>query len=130
MRVASVLFLLIVGLILASGVVTAAPPASSLPDRLTDAKFWRLFREMQLRNMINAVVGDFAGPKAVRKVAEYVGQHNAVVSAFYVSNVEFYLAGAGPVARGMGSPSNLRFCNFGFELSDRPIFKCLSHGST
>src|SRR5262245_25089526 len=75
---------------------------------LANEENYQFVRDMQLRNMIIPVVGDFAGPKAVRKVGEYLGQHNAIVSAFYVSNVEFYLAAAGPVARGMGSPEKLQ----------------------
>ena len=48
-------------------------------------------RQLHLRNLIVPVVGDFAGPKAVRAVGEYLKSHNAVVSAIYTSNVEQYL---------------------------------------
>jgi hypothetical protein len=37
------------------------------------------------------LVGDFAGPKAIRAVARYAQQHGAMVRAFYTSNVEQYL---------------------------------------
>ena len=37
------------------------------------------------------VVGDFAGPKAIRSVAQYLRDHHAIASAFYTSNVEQYL---------------------------------------
>jgi hypothetical protein len=37
------------------------------------------------------VVGDFAGPKAIRAVGEYLKNHHAIVAAFYTSNVEQYL---------------------------------------
>jgi hypothetical protein len=37
------------------------------------------------------VVGDFAGPKALREVGNYLKEHGATVSAFYLSNVEQYL---------------------------------------
>jgi len=37
------------------------------------------------------VVGNFAGPKAIRAVAQYLKEHHAVVGAFYTSNVEQYL---------------------------------------
>ena len=37
------------------------------------------------------VVGNFAGPKALRAIGAYLRQHNATVSAFYTSNVEMYL---------------------------------------
>jgi hypothetical protein len=47
-----------------------------------------------MKNLVIPIVGDFAGPSAIRKVADYVGQHQAIVSAFYVSNVEYYLGTA------------------------------------
>jgi hypothetical protein len=46
---------------------------------------------METRNLIVPVVGNFGGPKALRAVADYLKQHETVVSAFYVSNVEQYL---------------------------------------
>jgi hypothetical protein len=36
-------------------------------------------------------VGDFAGTKAMRAVAAYLKDHDAVVNSFYTSNVEQYL---------------------------------------
>jgi hypothetical protein len=52
---------------------------------------YKIIREMQLRNLIVPVVGDFAGPKAVRSVGQWVSAHRAKVTAFYTSNVEQYL---------------------------------------
>lgn len=52
---------------------------------------YRWLRALQGRNMIVPVVGDFAGPKAIRGVGEYLERHGATVTAFYVSNVEQYL---------------------------------------
>ena len=43
--------------------------------------------------MVVPVVGDFAGPKAIRAVGQYLEQRGAIVTAFYVSNVEQYLFG-------------------------------------
>jgi hypothetical protein len=37
------------------------------------------------------VVGNFAGPKAIRAVARYVKDKQGTVTAFYLSNVEQYL---------------------------------------
>ena len=37
------------------------------------------------------VVGDFAGAKAIRTLGTYLKQKGALVSAFYLSNVEEYL---------------------------------------
>jgi hypothetical protein len=48
-------------------------------------------RAMQRKNLIVPVVGDFAGPRALRAVGAYLRTHGAVLSAFYVSNVEDYL---------------------------------------
>jgi hypothetical protein len=48
-------------------------------------------RQLQLRNLLVPVVGDFAGPKALRAIGEYLNTHDAVVSAIYTSNVEQYL---------------------------------------
>ena len=45
------------------------------------------------------VVGDFAGPKAVRGVGRYLAAHHAAVTVFYLSNVERYLFDAGDAWR-------------------------------
>src|SRR4051812_47787675 len=50
-----------------------------------------IVKALQAKNLIVPVVGDFAGPKAVRAVGAWLRQHDATVSAFYVSNVEQYL---------------------------------------
>jgi hypothetical protein len=56
----------------------------------TEAQFQAL-KDMQERNLIVPVVGDFAGPQALRAVGRYVRQRGAVIGAFYTSNVEQYL---------------------------------------
>ena len=48
-------------------------------------------RDMQSRNVIVPIVGDFAGPKALHAIATYVKDHGAAVSVFYISNVEYYI---------------------------------------
>ena len=52
---------------------------------------YRRVRDMQLRNVIIPVVGDFAGPKALRAIGDYVRSHKATATALYTSNVEQYL---------------------------------------
>jgi hypothetical protein len=54
-----------------------------------------LVRELHSRNLIVPVVGNFAGPKAIRAIGRYLRSQNALVSAFYVSNVEQYLGREG-----------------------------------
>ena len=46
---------------------------------------------MHEKNLIVPLVGDFGGPKTLRRVGQYVREHGAIVSVFYVSNVENYL---------------------------------------
>ena len=48
-------------------------------------------RTMHQKNLIVPVVGDFAGPKALRAVGQYLKDHGAVVSVFYLLNVEDYI---------------------------------------
>ena len=58
---------------------------------LASEELYGALRDLQERNLIVPVVGDFGGPKALRSVAHYLDLHHAVVSAFYTSNVEQYL---------------------------------------
>lgn len=48
-------------------------------------------KDLHARNVIVPMVGDFAGPRAIRRAGEYIRNHRAAVSAFYASNVEVYL---------------------------------------
>jgi hypothetical protein len=52
---------------------------------------YQWLRALHGKNLVVPVVGDFAGPKAIRGVGEYLKQRRATVSAFYLSNVEQYL---------------------------------------
>jgi hypothetical protein len=52
---------------------------------------FRMVQRLQKNNLIVPLVGDFAGDKAIRSVGRYLKANNAVVSAFYTSNVEQYL---------------------------------------
>ena len=58
---------------------------------LADDGRYGAVRAMQLRNAIVPVVGDFAGPKAIRAVGAWLNERHANVGAFYLSNVEQYL---------------------------------------
>src|SRR4029453_5871472 len=49
-------------------------------------------RDMQRKNLIVPLVGDFAGPAVIRNVGRYLSEHKATVGAFYISNVETYLS--------------------------------------
>jgi hypothetical protein len=56
---------------------------------------YRFVKYLQEKNLIVPVSGDFAGPQAIKAIGAYLKDHGAVVSAFYVSNVEQYLFGDG-----------------------------------
>jgi hypothetical protein len=58
---------------------------------LASEELYGALRDIEERNLIVPLVGDFAGPKALRSVARYLDLHHATVSAFYTSNVEQYL---------------------------------------
>jgi hypothetical protein len=48
-------------------------------------------RNLQLKNLIVPVTGNFAGTKAFTSVADYIRKHGLVVNTIYCSNVEQYL---------------------------------------
>ncbi len=50
-----------------------------------------ILKDLEQRNLIVPLIGDFAGPKTIRTVGSYLKQQNAVVTVFYLSNVEQYL---------------------------------------
>ena len=52
---------------------------------------WLAMKDFETRNLLVPVVGDFGGTKAIRAVGKYLTDRGAVVSAFYLSNVEQYL---------------------------------------
>src|SRR6185503_19098095 len=58
---------------------------------LATEEAFKFVKDLETRNLIIPVVGNFAGPKALRAVGAYLKQQGATVSAFYVSNVEQYL---------------------------------------
>jgi hypothetical protein len=49
-------------------------------------------KDLESKNLLVPIVGNFAGPKAIRAVGRYLKDRGATVSAFYLSNVEMYLA--------------------------------------
>ncbi|MBK8247214.1 MAG: hypothetical protein IPK85_07465 [Gemmatimonadetes bacterium] len=74
------------------GQMMAETDAQGVPrSYLGSEENYRTVREMQRRNLIVPVTGDFAGPKALRAVGNWVRAHDATISAFYTSNVEQYL---------------------------------------
>lgn len=56
----------------------------------TEADF-QVVKNLQDRNLIIPITADLSGPQAVKAVGAFLKEINEKVSAFYVSNVEFYL---------------------------------------
>ena len=48
-------------------------------------------KDLESRNLVVPLVGDFAGSRALRGVAKYARDNGVTVAAFYLSNVEQYL---------------------------------------
>ena len=58
---------------------------------LATEESFKFLKDLESRNMLVPVVGDFGGDKAIRAVGKYLKSQDATVSAFYLSNVEQYL---------------------------------------
>ena len=58
---------------------------------LASEENYRVVRDLERRNLVVPLAGDFGGKKALRAVGQYLKDHNATVTAFYLSNVERYL---------------------------------------
>ena len=52
---------------------------------------YRFMKDLEMKNLLIPVVGNFGGPRALRAVGQYLKDHGATVGAFYLSNVEQYL---------------------------------------
>jgi hypothetical protein len=52
---------------------------------------FQVVKDLQTRNLIVPVVGDFGGPRTIRAIGDYVRTHKDSVRAFYGSNVSVYL---------------------------------------
>lgn len=52
---------------------------------------FRFLKSLQERNLVIPVVGNLAGDSALKNIAGYLRDEGETVSAFYTSNVEFYL---------------------------------------
>ena len=52
---------------------------------------YQKIRQMEQRNLIVPITGDFAGRTTLQQVGRYLDDHRMTVSVFYASNVEQYL---------------------------------------
>ena len=71
--------------------MTATDAAGTGRSFLASEESYALLKDLETRNLVVPVVGDFGGPKAIRAVGAYLKNHGGTVAAFYLSNVEQYL---------------------------------------
>ena len=71
--------------------MAATDLAGNLQSYLATEENFRIIRDLERKNVVIPVVGDFAGDKAIAGIGRYVREHGAIVNTFYVSNVERYL---------------------------------------
>jgi hypothetical protein len=71
--------------------MTATDDRGQARSYLATEENFQFVRQLERKNLIVPLVGDFAGPKALRKIAQYLKDHGTTVTAFYTSNVEQYL---------------------------------------
>src|SRR5688572_28836770 len=58
---------------------------------LSSEELFQWMKRFQSENRLIPIVGDFAGPRAFKAVAGFLQKNGLMVSAFYTSNVEYYL---------------------------------------
>jgi hypothetical protein len=58
---------------------------------LSSEELFLWMKRFEAENRLIPIVGDFAGPKALRAVGSFLKKNGLMVSAFYTSNVEYYL---------------------------------------
>jgi hypothetical protein len=66
------------------------PRGRQLSYLASDAAF-DVVRSLETRDLVVPVVGDVSGPKALRAIGAAMRERGQALSAFYISNVEFYL---------------------------------------
>ena len=71
--------------------MTATDPSGRQQSYLASEDQFRIVQDLQRRNLIVPVVGDFAGEKPLAGIGRYLKERDAIVNVFYVSNVERYL---------------------------------------
>jgi hypothetical protein len=71
--------------------MAATDQAGQARSYLASEQSFAFVKDLERRNALVPVVGDFAGPKALRAIGSYARKRGSTISAFYVSNVEEYL---------------------------------------
>ena len=73
--------------------------AGAQANYLASEDAFQFVKSLQARDRIIPVVGDVSGPSAMQAIGREIAARGERLSAFYVSNVEFYLFGQGSYPR-------------------------------
>jgi hypothetical protein len=71
--------------------------AGQVQNYLNSEDDFKFLKRLEEQDLVIPVVGDLAGPQALKAIGKYVAELKEHVSAFYVSNVEFYLQRQGSI---------------------------------
>src|SRR5216110_2225354 len=71
--------------------MTATDEQGQSRSYLATEENFQTVRDLERKNLIIPMVGDFASPKTLPAIGRYLKEHGAAVTAFYTSNVEQYL---------------------------------------
>ncbi len=74
---------------------------------LSSEEAFTFVKRLETDNLLVPLIGNFAGPRTIRAVADYLTMHGATVSMFYLSNVEEYLRRDGTWKTFCGNVSTL-----------------------
>jgi len=77
----------------------ATTPSGEDASFLARPEDYRYVRSLAVAGRLIPVVGDFSGEHALGSIAEFMAERELTLSAFYLSNVEFYLIRAGSYHR-------------------------------
>jgi hypothetical protein len=69
--------------------------SGNLNSYLNSEDDFKYVKRLEDQDLIVPAVGDLAGPKALKAIGNYIAEIKEHVSAFYTSNVEFYLSREG-----------------------------------
>ena len=73
----------------------ARTPGGEYANFLARPDDYAYVRKLAIERRLIPVVGDFAGPRALKSIARFVEARSETVTTFYTSNVEFYLLRTG-----------------------------------
>lgn len=69
--------------------------SNNVQNYLNSEDDFKFLKKLEEQDLLVPVVGDLSGPQALKAIGRYIAELKEHVSAFYVSNIEFYLSRQG-----------------------------------